>query len=118
MNAGTLSGGGAVSDVVWQALIAAALAIYMEWSRRQVAEKVAQVESTLISTTAEKKAQSDAILVKLDDNTAKTETVVEQTNGLTQMLKAEVASLKAQLRESRAHEAAPSPPVKRIEDVT
>ncbi len=31
-----------MSDVVWQALIAALLAVYMEWSRRRTAEKVEQ----------------------------------------------------------------------------
>ena len=32
-----------MSDVVYQALIAALLAVYMEWSRRQAASKVAEV---------------------------------------------------------------------------
>ena len=32
-----------MSDVVWQAIIAAIVAIYMEWSRRQTASKVKEV---------------------------------------------------------------------------
>ncbi len=42
-----------MSDVVWQALIAALLAMYMEWSRRQAAGKVENVRKSLASNNSE-----------------------------------------------------------------
>lgn len=97
-----------MSDIVWQALIAAILAAYLEWSRRKTAEKVADlkidlkadakiVKDTLAESTKTNTDKVDTVIIKLDDNTVKTEKVVEQTNGLTDVLKCEIAALKAEL---------------------
>ena len=82
-----------MSDVVWQALIAALLAIYMEWSRRRSAEKVAevavkqdiatravgQVKTTLETATKQQGAQMDVVLEKVEE-------VHKATNSLTDRL--------------------------------
>src|SRR5688500_13229405 len=41
-----------VGDVVWQALIAAVLAMYMEWSRQRTAKRVQEVKTDLEANTA------------------------------------------------------------------
>ena len=92
-----------MSDVVWQALIAAFLAAYLEWSRRKAEKAVGEArrsaaEAATASTEAAKKAK--AVESKLDVNTAatlsidrKTDTVVDQTNGALDQMKALVTKI-------------------------
>ncbi len=68
-----------MSDVVWQALIAALLAMYMEWSRRKAERAVRQVKNTLHTTTE----QSNK---KLEEMAEKVEEVHKATNSLTDRL--------------------------------
>lgn len=59
----------AISDVVWQAIIAAILAIILLWMNQRNARKVAEVKTTLETTT-------DVTVQKLDivgDNVLKIE---------------------------------------------
>lgn len=69
----------AVSDVVWQSMIAAAVAIYMEWSRQETAKAVREVKTTLVSSTSASAKQIADVRDKVD-------TVVQQTNGMIQQL--------------------------------
>ena len=92
-----------MSDVVWQALIAAFLAAYLEWSRRKAEKAVGEArrsaaEAATASTEAAKKAK--AVESKLDVNTAatlsidrKTDTVGDQTNGALEQMKALVTKI-------------------------
>ncbi len=82
-----------MSDVVWQALIAAILAVYMEWSRRQVAskvyevavkqdiavEKVEQVKTNLDMTSKIQDRKIEVVLEKVEE-------VHKATNSLTDRL--------------------------------
>ncbi len=100
-----------MSDVVWQAIIAAVLAIYMEWSRRKTAGPVAEVVKEAKATAKEVKAVKTAlqetseeklhaiqdVQTKLADNTAVTVEVKDLVNGQKAALIAEVAALKVEL---------------------
>lgn len=73
----------AVSDVVWQALIAGIVTIYLEWSRRRTAMKVADVERTLADT-------SGIIANKIDTLDERVEVIHKATNGMKKELVDEV----------------------------
>ncbi len=82
-----------MSDVVWQALIAAVVAIYMEWSRRQVASKVAAVAAKQEVATAAVKEVKKTLEVTTSTQNSKIDTVLEKveevhkaTNSLTDRL--------------------------------
>ena len=55
-----------VSDVVWQALIAAVVTIYLEWSRRKTATEVKGVKTVLENTNAEQGEQFKALGEKVE----------------------------------------------------
>ena len=57
----------AVSDVVWQALIAAVVAIYLEWSRRKTAEKVQEVANKQEKAEEKNDKTTAAVVGKLND---------------------------------------------------
>ncbi len=64
---------------------------------RDAAEKVEEVKETLATTNTVQDRKADSIIVKLDENTTKTEQVVAQTNGITETLKAEISHLKSEI---------------------
>ncbi len=68
-----------MSDVVWQALIAAGLAVYMEWSRRRAERSAVAVKDTLKATNKASNARLDAVAERVEE-------VHKATNSLTDRL--------------------------------
>ncbi len=87
----------AVGDVVWQALIAALLAVYIEWSRRAairearvaaelVAGKTEEVRVTLVETTAETGEKLDDVVSGQAEISEQVQGVHKATNSLADRL--------------------------------
>ena len=64
----------------------------------EAAKEVKEVKNALSISDKAQTAKVDAVVTKLDDNTALTKTVVAQTNGLPDALRAEIDHLKAEIR--------------------
>lgn len=86
-----------MSDVVWQAIIAALLAAYMEWSRRKTADRVAAEAKKVKDTLA---ASDEAVIAKLDDNAVKTDSIAETTVELHKQGNSRWDEIKAELVEA------------------
>lgn len=78
-----------MSDVIWQALIAAFLTIYLEWSRRKAEDAVKEVKTTLSTENKIQTQKLDNVVAevkKIDNIEAKIEEVHLATNSMKDQL--------------------------------
>ncbi len=99
-----------MSDTVWLAIIGLiGLAIKEYFDRQRAKDAATKVEAVRIQAVGAAvkveqvrvnvKENQETLTAKLDDNTALTEVVMKQTNGLPDALRKEIDHLKSEIRE-------------------